>query len=496
MFCPKCGCQNADGARFCRSCGAQMSAGQGAGPGGPAYQRPVQANPPVLSAMKQIFTTPMALAAIIVCSASLLMSLISAFTAGSGVFGTLYSALSSLGLGSMAYQMYGTVRVISIITSLIGLVPAGFLVAGLWLIYVSAIDRNTRVIKQTGFTMARVGMIIQLAYTGLTLLLAEIVMIIALVDVNAYSSYYYGSAVGGAAALVVGVMVGLLIGYGVVIFYYIKGLQLVGVMQRAAASDTPTGPVSMFVIVMSFVLGGLSAIVGLASLTSSFLAGLTSLCSAGTSILFALFLLSYRAKVQAAGGGAPVVNRPVQPKPGGAAQPFQAPGANQPFQPAPVQPPQPAAPANQPPKPQTTMAEPQTQAGWNPPPPSQPASSAPGGGETEVLGQDRGTVLLTEPPVHYPTLVRISTGDTISVNQPVFRIGKEIGSVDYAITDNPAVSRSHANLIRQGMTMFVMDVGSKNHTYINGQQLQPQCSVEIHNGDHLLLANEEFIFNA
>ncbi len=110
---------------------------------------------------------------------------------------------------------------------------------------------------------------------------------------------------------------------------------------------------------------------------------------------------------------------------------------------------------------------------------------------------DDATGLLYEnnANVHYPTLFRILTEETISVNKPVFRLGKEKSYVDYFVTNNIAVSRSHADIITRNNGYFVKDLNSKNHTYINGQELPVQCETEIFDGDKLRLGNEEFIFN-
>ena len=113
------------------------------------------------------------------------------------------------------------------------------------------------------------------------------------------------------------------------------------------------------------------------------------------------------------------------------------------------------------------------------------------------------TALLVEEPVisvpevivHYPSLTRLSTDETVSVNKPVFRIGKENSYVDYFVCNNINVSRSHADIITRGEKYFVTDLNSKNHSYINGQILMPQCETEIHDGDTLRLANEDFIFH-
>ena len=102
---------------------------------------------------------------------------------------------------------------------------------------------------------------------------------------------------------------------------------------------------------------------------------------------------------------------------------------------------------------------------------------------------------ITVTNVHFPTLYRVLTDEKISVNKPVFRLGKEKSYVDYFVTNNIAVSRSHADIITRGSKYYVRDLNSKNHTYINEQMIPIQIEVEIHDGDRLKLGNEEFVFN-
>lgn len=96
----------------------------------------------------------------------------------------------------------------------------------------------------------------------------------------------------------------------------------------------------------------------------------------------------------------------------------------------------------------------------------------------------------------YPYLIRRSTNEQISINKPVFRIGKERSYVDCFISNNGAISRSHADIIKRGNRFFVCDRNSTNKTYRNGYMLTPEEEVEIFNGDILQLANEEFEFHA
>lgn len=124
---------------------------------------------------------------------------------------------------------------------------------------------------------------------------------------------------------------------------------------------------------------------------------------------------------------------------------------------------------------------------------------------TGILDDSEGTTLLQENDLnyhasahkntHFPSLVKSSTNETIGINKPVFRLGKERSYVDYFITNNNAISRSHADIITRGNRYFVCDQNSTNHTYINDELLAVKTETEIYEGDVLKLANEEFIFH-
>lgn len=134
-----------------------------------------------------------------------------------------------------------------------------------------------------------------------------------------------------------------------------------------------------------------------------------------------------------------------------------------------------------------------------------------GYGDTELFDDSLGTPpaveetdLLTDitpqPPTdrvddRYPYLIRRSMNERIGINKPVFRIGKERSYVDCFISNNGAISRSHADIIKRGNRFFICDRNSTNKTYRNGYMLTPEDEVEIFDGDILQLANEEFEFH-
>lgn len=111
--------------------------------------------------------------------------------------------------------------------------------------------------------------------------------------------------------------------------------------------------------------------------------------------------------------------------------------------------------------------------------------------DTAALNESQtGTVLM-----HFPTLFRKSTRETIFINKNVFRLGQDVGYVDYFVTNNGAVSRNHAEIRSHDKKYFVVDLNSRNRTYINERPLQIDCEMEICDGDKLMLADEEFVFH-
>ena len=109
-------------------------------------------------------------------------------------------------------------------------------------------------------------------------------------------------------------------------------------------------------------------------------------------------------------------------------------------------------------------------------------------GETTVLGASSPEVQIQ------PHLIRTKNNERINLNKPVFRIGKEKSYVDYFVSDNTAVSRSHANVISRDGQYFIVDTNSTNHTYVNGGMIQSNVETPLSHGAKIRLANEDFEF--
>ncbi len=119
-------------------------------------------------------------------------------------------------------------------------------------------------------------------------------------------------------------------------------------------------------------------------------------------------------------------------------------------------------------------------------------------GETTVLGGGVGeTTVLgagASPAKADPHLIRTKNNEKIPLNKPVFRIGKERSYVDYFISDNTAISRSHANIVNHNGEFFVVDTNSTNHTYVNGSMIHSNEEIKLSHGAKIRLANEDFEF--
>ena len=128
------------------------------------------------------------------------------------------------------------------------------------------------------------------------------------------------------------------------------------------------------------------------------------------------------------------------------------------------------------------------------------------GGTTLLVEEDEsGTTLLTQQEddeadttllqqeERYPILERISTGESVTVRKNIFNIGKEKEN-DFTIINNKAVSRRHAVIERINGTYYLMDKGSTNHTYLNGEMLDAENSYVLSDHDSIQIADEEFTF--
>ena len=121
-------------------------------------------------------------------------------------------------------------------------------------------------------------------------------------------------------------------------------------------------------------------------------------------------------------------------------------------------------------------------------------------GNTVVMGADgygEDTVVIGESMAAsaiQPYLRRSSNNEKILLDKPIFRIGKERSYVDYCISGNPTISRSHADIIGRNGQFFIVDNNSTNHTYVNGEMIPSNTEIPLSHGTKIRLSNEDFEF--
>ena len=99
-----------------------------------------------------------------------------------------------------------------------------------------------------------------------------------------------------------------------------------------------------------------------------------------------------------------------------------------------------------------------------------------------------------------PAHVMEGTGDLSSQRIVLLRypfyIGKLPGKSDY-ILDRDTVSRNHLCIIKdpeESGCCMIVDQKSRNGTYLNGKRIRPLAKERIRTGDHIRLADAEFVF--
>ncbi len=80
----------------------------------------------------------------------------------------------------------------------------------------------------------------------------------------------------------------------------------------------------------------------------------------------------------------------------------------------------------------------------------------------------------------------------MEVTKDIYVIGKNVSTVDGAITFNKAISRIHCQIDRRNGEYTITDLGSANGTYVNMVRLAENKPHPIKNGDVVRLANSDF----
>lgn len=102
---------------------------------------------------------------------------------------------------------------------------------------------------------------------------------------------------------------------------------------------------------------------------------------------------------------------------------------------------------------------------------------------TQIIGEE------------YPYLAQNENGvvQKIYINKSSFKIGRLPEFVDY-VSDNKAVGKMHAEIRKINSEYYIMDLNSKNGTYINDKKLESNELYKIKENDSIKLANSSYVF--
>lgn len=92
------------------------------------------------------------------------------------------------------------------------------------------------------------------------------------------------------------------------------------------------------------------------------------------------------------------------------------------------------------------------------------------------------------------SLRRTKTGEISNIDKQLFSVGTA-EDCDLCITGNRFVSRIHADIIVCGDRCYIVDRGSTNKTFVNGEVVILEQEVEVFSGTKIMFADEEFILN-
>lgn len=111
--------------------------------------------------------------------------------------------------------------------------------------------------------------------------------------------------------------------------------------------------------------------------------------------------------------------------------------------------------------------------------------------DSDEYDGEEATVLLAQEIVFTAYVERKSTGEKVCIDKDCFVIGKS-SSADYVIKDDKTISRKHAAINKTADGYYLEDLGSSNHTFVDGTQITEP--VKLINNTVFQLSNEEFEF--
>ncbi len=104
------------------------------------------------------------------------------------------------------------------------------------------------------------------------------------------------------------------------------------------------------------------------------------------------------------------------------------------------------------------------------------------------------TVIIKRPKLTGAPYLKAKDGDeVIKIDKSSILIGRMDNFVDYIINSS-AIGKIHAEILREGDELYVMDCNSRNGTFLNDNRILPNTKNSVKNNDIIRFANKEFVF--
>jgi pSer/pThr/pTyr-binding forkhead associated (FHA) protein len=108
----------------------------------------------------------------------------------------------------------------------------------------------------------------------------------------------------------------------------------------------------------------------------------------------------------------------------------------------------------------------------------------------DTVMESVGTMMYESAPAR---LINSKTGEAFLVGKEFFNIGRSEAFADLHL-NSMHVGREHCRIFQKDSGYFITDLGSKNHTFVDGAQLADGKPVQLKDGSRIKVADEEFNF--
>lgn len=113
---------------------------------------------------------------------------------------------------------------------------------------------------------------------------------------------------------------------------------------------------------------------------------------------------------------------------------------------------------------------------------------------TGVLNEGSNATTVLGNNIPSASLIRRKTGEKVVITKAAFKIGKERRKVDYCISDNTNVSRTHADIVYKNGSFYILANITTNGTSVNGVTVAAGQERPLTGNEIIRLADEEFQF--